>query len=223
MQKIYILVSVCILSLLTTITYANSDPPNSPVQPKNEVEYVTHMPSTVTAHFLDGRLFFIDEKDNTCYQSRNGVYYIIESPTKLLTQIKAEKETDARREIQKQRSLASRNALREQNTSKSMTVQLQKIEQPRLPQAELSLQVTEVTEYSPSVPFVVPPKASAERRIVDTAMLRIRTGPGFEYTSLDMLGHGIQVQVIETQNDWIRVISEDGRTGWMLKRFTRAE
>ena len=56
--------------------------------------------------------------------------------------------------------------------------------------------------------------------ISDTALkANVRTGSGFERRIIAMLPPGTQVTLIREEGGWAEVALEDGRRGWLLKRY----
>ena len=55
--------------------------------------------------------------------------------------------------------------------------------------------------------------------VSDRLYLSLRNAPDPEQTALDLLSSDTKVDVLETQGDWAMVMLEDGRTGWVMKRF----
>jgi uncharacterized protein YgiM (DUF1202 family) len=55
--------------------------------------------------------------------------------------------------------------------------------------------------------------------VTDRLRLSLRNAPGPEQPALDLLSSDTKVDVLETEGKWARVRLEDGRTGWVWKRF----
>lgn len=55
--------------------------------------------------------------------------------------------------------------------------------------------------------------------VTDRLHLSLRNAPGPEQPALDLLSSETKVDVLETEGKWARVRLEDGRTGWVWKRF----
>ncbi len=55
--------------------------------------------------------------------------------------------------------------------------------------------------------------------VTDRLYLSLRNAPDPGQPSLDLLPSDTKVEVLETEGNWARVKLEDGRTGWVMKRF----
>ena len=55
--------------------------------------------------------------------------------------------------------------------------------------------------------------------VTDRLYLSLRNAPDPEAPSLALLPSEMEVDVLETEDNWARVMLEDGRTGWVMKRF----
>lgn len=55
--------------------------------------------------------------------------------------------------------------------------------------------------------------------VSDHLYLSLRNAPDPEQSAVDLLPSDTKVDVLETQGKWARVNLEDGRTGWVMKRF----
>jgi len=53
--------------------------------------------------------------------------------------------------------------------------------------------------------------------------LNVRGGAGINHPIITQLPRGTRVQRLETANDWFRIQTPDGRTGWISARFTQPE
>lgn len=64
-----------------------------------------------------------------------------------------------------------------------------------------------------------PSKLSNEQKFTVNVdgYLRVRTGPGLEYSIVDQLPNGSVVKVTETDNDWAKI--DDGF--WVMKQFLK--
>lgn len=49
--------------------------------------------------------------------------------------------------------------------------------------------------------------------------VNLRSGPNVGSRRLDVLEGGIAVRVLETERSWSRIVTEDGRTGWLASKF----
>ena len=55
--------------------------------------------------------------------------------------------------------------------------------------------------------------------VTDRLFLSLRNAPDPGQPSLELLPSDTRVDVLETQGDWAMVMLDDGRTGWVMKRF----
>jgi SH3 domain protein len=55
--------------------------------------------------------------------------------------------------------------------------------------------------------------------VSDRLSLSLRSAPDLERPALELISSDTKVDVLETQGKWARVRLEDGRTGWVIKRF----
>lgn len=55
--------------------------------------------------------------------------------------------------------------------------------------------------------------------VSDRLYLSLRNAPDPEQPALDLLSSDTKVDVLETQGHWARVRLEDGKTGWVWKRY----
>lgn len=55
--------------------------------------------------------------------------------------------------------------------------------------------------------------------VTDRLYLSVRTGPSLEQPSLAVITSDARVDVTETEGKWVRVVLENGKTGWVLKRY----
>jgi len=55
--------------------------------------------------------------------------------------------------------------------------------------------------------------------IVNVDVLRLRSGPSTDYDILDRLMFGTILQVIGSDNEWIQVMTADGKKGWVHGDF----
>jgi SH3 domain protein len=53
--------------------------------------------------------------------------------------------------------------------------------------------------------------------------LLLRTGPGVERKIIDMISIGEQMEMLEDGEEWVRVRLQDGKEGWVLKRYLSSE
>ena len=50
-------------------------------------------------------------------------------------------------------------------------------------------------------------------------LLNVREGPGTNYPKLGVLERGAKLDVLEEENNWIKVNFGEGKTGWVHKNF----
>lgn len=55
--------------------------------------------------------------------------------------------------------------------------------------------------------------------VTDRLYLSLRKGPSLEEPSLGVLESDTKVDVLETEGMWARVTAENGRKGWVIKRY----
>jgi SH3 domain protein len=55
--------------------------------------------------------------------------------------------------------------------------------------------------------------------VTDRLYLSLRKGPGLGEPSLGLLESDTKVDVLETKGNWARITTENGRTGWVMKRY----
>lgn len=55
--------------------------------------------------------------------------------------------------------------------------------------------------------------------VTDRLYLSLRSAPTSGQPSLALLPSDTRVDLLETEGNWAKVMLEDGRTGWVLKRF----
>lgn len=55
---------------------------------------------------------------------------------------------------------------------------------------------------------------------VTAALLNVRSGPGTNYQVIDQLSRGEKVAVLGNSGVWLRVVLQDGRTGWLSGNYT---
>lgn len=55
--------------------------------------------------------------------------------------------------------------------------------------------------------------------VTDRLYLSLRNAPDPEQRPLTLLLSDMKVDVLETEGDWARVKLQDGRTGWVMKRY----
>jgi SH3 domain protein len=55
--------------------------------------------------------------------------------------------------------------------------------------------------------------------VTDQLYLALRKAPGLEQPGFGQIPSDTKVEVVESQGDWVNVQLEDGRTGWVMKKF----
>ncbi|UCF56056.1 MAG: TIGR04211 family SH3 domain-containing protein [Deltaproteobacteria bacterium] len=55
--------------------------------------------------------------------------------------------------------------------------------------------------------------------VTDRLYLSLRNAPDPEQRPLALLPSDMKVDVLETEGDWAKVMLEDGRTGWVMKKY----
>lgn len=55
--------------------------------------------------------------------------------------------------------------------------------------------------------------------VTDRLYLSLRNAPDAEQRPMALLASDTKVEVLETEGDWTKVMLEDGRTGWVLKKY----
>jgi uncharacterized protein YgiM (DUF1202 family) len=71
--------------------------------------------------------------------------------------------------------------------------------------------------------FLVATGIAETMYVTDRLYLSLRKGPGLGEPSLGVIVSDTKVEVVETQGDWVRVKLEDGRAGWVIKKFLVAD
>lgn len=67
----------------------------------------------------------------------------------------------------------------------------------------------------------VPSESTANKVVVDVDVLRLRGGPSTDHEILDRLFLGTMLQVVGNQNEWLNVITPDGKKGWVHGAYVR--
>ncbi len=62
---------------------------------------------------------------------------------------------------------------------------------------------------------------SGDVRVVGGTGVTVRAGPSRSQSRLFALASGARVTVQETRRGWLRIVDEDGRTGWLYQDFVR--
>ncbi|MBU0999633.1 TIGR04211 family SH3 domain-containing protein [Patescibacteria group bacterium] len=55
--------------------------------------------------------------------------------------------------------------------------------------------------------------------VSDLAEITLRTGKGIDHKIITMLKSGVQVEVLEPNDQWTKIRLPDGREGWVMSRF----
>jgi len=85
--------------------------------------------------------------------------------------------------------------------------------QPTLEPVE---QLAQVHQISSLLPVLLPEGRSYK---IDASLLNVRKGPGTDFEKVSALPGGTVVVELEKQNNWIRVRTPDGLTGWILDKY----
>lgn len=65
--------------------------------------------------------------------------------------------------------------------------------------------------------------SGAETRYIDNVIkVTIRTGPGLKYQIISMVNSGSRVDLLETGEEWSKVLLPNSKEGWVLNRFLTA-
>jgi uncharacterized protein YgiM (DUF1202 family) len=62
---------------------------------------------------------------------------------------------------------------------------------------------------------------SGETRIVSVTRANLRYGPGTSHDVIDNLEFGTILIKIEQADDWSKIVTKDGRKGWILTALIR--
>ena len=65
------------------------------------------------------------------------------------------------------------------------------------------------------------PAEVEDKVIVDVDVLRLRGGPSTDHEILDRLFLGTMLQVEGNQNEWLKVVTPDGKSGWVHGAYVR--
>lgn len=63
------------------------------------------------------------------------------------------------------------------------------------------------------------PPVQAAHYVADTFKITMRTGPGVSNKIVKMLPSGTRLEKLEETENWMRVRTEDGKEGWVMKRY----
>lgn len=74
-----------------------------------------------------------------------------------------------------------------------------------------------------SIAFSAVPASAETRYVTDQLTLTLRRGMGEEYKILKLLRTGNPVEVLEEYDDYLKVRTEDGTEGYVLKRYITSE
>ena len=67
--------------------------------------------------------------------------------------------------------------------------------------------------------FFVCPLFAEDIYVTGVTKITMRTGPGVEHKIVVMLKSGTKLHIVEYQQDWTQVETDQGKTGWVLSRF----
>lgn len=56
-----------------------------------------------------------------------------------------------------------------------------------------------------------------------TSEIPLRRGQGTDYKILAIVPNGIEVNIIEEDDPWVKVVTKEGKEGWLLKRYLSME
>ena len=62
-----------------------------------------------------------------------------------------------------------------------------------------------------------------DRYVIDNLQITFRTGPGNDRKIISLLNSDQKVEIIEPSGDWVKVRLQNGREGWVLKRYLTDE
>lgn len=71
--------------------------------------------------------------------------------------------------------------------------------------------------------FLVTDVMSQSWYIKPSSELPLRRGQGTEYKILYIVPDGTRVSIIEEEEPWVKITTEDGKEGWILKRYLSSE
>jgi SH3 domain protein len=69
------------------------------------------------------------------------------------------------------------------------------------------------------VVFFTCPLLAKDNYVTGITNITMRTGAGLEHKVIAMLKSGTKLEIIEYQKDWSQVLTDRGKTGWILSRF----
>lgn len=81
--------------------------------------------------------------------------------------------------------------------------------------------MNEVVAEDSEVAIIEAEIETKDQVIVDVNILRLRGGPGTDYEILDRLDNGTMLTVIAEDNEWLQVITLDGREGWVHSDYVK--
>jgi len=67
--------------------------------------------------------------------------------------------------------------------------------------------------------FFACPLLAKDNYVTGITSITMRTGAGLEHKVIAMLKSGTKLEIIEFQKDWSQVLTDRGKTGWILSRF----
>ncbi len=67
--------------------------------------------------------------------------------------------------------------------------------------------------------FFACPLLARDNYVTGITSITMRTGAGLEHKVIAMLKSGTKLEIIEFQKDWSQVLTDRGKTGWILSRF----
>lgn len=71
--------------------------------------------------------------------------------------------------------------------------------------------------------FFVGPLFAENIYVTGVTKITMRTSPGVQYKIVAMLKSGTKLKIVEYQNSWTQVKTNQGRIGWVLSRFLTRE
>ncbi len=67
--------------------------------------------------------------------------------------------------------------------------------------------------------YALPARSSEQMFVTDKLKINIRSGPSLEHRILSMVSSGEQVEVVESNEGWSKVVTADGAEGWTQSRM----
>ena len=65
--------------------------------------------------------------------------------------------------------------------------------------------------------------SAEDRYVIDNLQITFRTGPGNDRKIISLLNSDQKVEILEPSGDWIKVRLQNGKEGWVLKRYLTNE